>query len=51
MFTKSGNLYDMNGTQMYQKTIYADPQKYFTDEVMKKLDDAASQEFMYGQMD
>lgn len=51
VFTKSGNRYDMNGTQMYAKSIYADPQKYFTDEVMKKLDDAASQEFMYGQMD
>jgi RecA/RadA recombinase len=51
VFTKSGNRYDMNGTQMYAKSIYADPQKYFTDDVMKKLDDAASQEFMYGQMD
>ena len=51
VFTKSGNRYDMNGTQMYAKSIYADPQKYFTDDVMKKLDDAASQEFMYGQVD
>jgi len=51
VFTKSGNRYDMNGTQMYAKSIYADPQKYFTDGVMKKLDDAASKEFMYGQVD
>jgi hypothetical protein len=48
VFTRSGNRYDMNGTQLYGKTIYADPEKYFTDEVMKKLDDAAEKEFMYG---
>ena len=41
----------MNGTQLYGKSIYADPEKYFTEDVMKKLDDAAEQEFMYGQVD
>jgi hypothetical protein len=30
---------------------YANPEKYFTEDVMKKLDEAAEQEFMYGQVD
>ena len=51
VFQRSGNRYDMNGTQLYGKSIYADPEKYFTEDVMKKLDDAAEQEFMYGQVD
>ena len=41
----------MNGTQLYGKSIYADPEKYFTKDVMKKLDEAAEQEFTYGQVD
>ena len=51
VFQRSGNRYDMNGTQLYGKSIYADPEKYFTEEVMKKLDEAAKQEFTYGQVD
>jgi hypothetical protein len=41
----------MNGTQLYGKSIYADPEKYFTEDVMKKLDEAAEKEFTYGQVD
>ena len=41
----------MNGTQLYGKSIYADPEKYFTEDVMQKLDEAAEQEFTYGQVD
>ena len=51
VFKRSGNRYDMNGTQLYAKSIYADPEKYFTEDVMKKLDEAAEQEFTYGQVD
>ena len=51
VFKRSGNRYDMNGTQLYGKSIYADPEKYFTEDVMKKLDEAAEQEFTYGQVD
>ena len=40
VFQRSGNRYDMNGTQLYGKSIYADPEKYFTEDVMKKLDEA-----------
>ena len=36
---------------MYGKSIYANPEKYFTEDVMKKLDEAAEQEFTYGQVD
>ena len=51
VFQRSGNRYDMNGTQLYGKSIYADPEKYFNEDVMKKLDEAAEQEFTYGQVD
>ena len=51
VFKRSGNRYDMNGTQLYGKSIYADPEKYFTEDVMQKLDEAAEQEFTYGQVD
>ena len=51
VFQRSGNRYDMNGTQLYGKSIYADPEKYFTEDVMEKLDEAAEQEFTYGQVD
>ena len=50
IFKRSGNRYDMNGTQLYAKSIYAEPEKHFTDDVMKKLDDAAKEEFMYGEL-
>jgi hypothetical protein len=51
VFVRSGNRYVMDGTQLYGKSIYANPEKYFTDEVMQKLEDAASKEFMYGEVD
>jgi len=37
-----------DGTKTFGKTINNDPEKFFTSEVMKLLDDAASQEFKYG---
>ena len=37
-----------DGTKTFGKTINNDPEKFFTPEVMKLLDDAASQEFKYG---
>jgi hypothetical protein len=33
---------------VYPKSILADPEKYFTPEVMEALDEAAAQEFRYG---
>jgi RecA/RadA recombinase len=40
--------YEMDGKKVYAKEIYKNPEKYFTEEVMQKLDDIAKQEFSYG---
>ena len=37
-----------DGTKQYAKTINNDPEKYFTDDIMQKLDEAAQKEFSYG---
>jgi RecA/RadA recombinase len=37
-----------DGTKQYGKTINNDPEKYFTEDVMKQLEDAVKKEFMYG---
>jgi len=38
-----------DGSKQYGKTIMNDPEKYFTEDVMKQLDEAAQKEFKYGQ--
>lgn len=38
-----------DGTKVYAKTIYNDPTKYFTPDIMERLEIACNQEFMYGQ--
>ena len=38
-----------DGSKTFGKTINNDPAKYFTDEVLQKLDDAARKEFKYGE--
>ena len=48
IFTKSGGRYDINGTKTYAKTILADPEKYFTPEIMQALDECAAKEYSYG---
>ena len=40
--------YEINGKKLYAKEILKDTEKYFTEEVMKKLDEIAGQEFSYG---
>jgi len=40
--------YEMNGKKVYAKEIYKNPDKYFTEEVMQKLDDIAKEEYSYG---
>ena len=37
-----------DGTKQYAKSIYSDPEKYFTDDIMKQIDEAAHKEFSYG---
>ena len=37
-----------DGTKTFGKTINNDPEKYYTDEVMQKLDEFAKEKFSYG---
>lgn len=48
VFTRKGNRVVIGESSVYPSTILADPEKYFTEEVMEKLDWAANQEFKYG---
>ena len=50
MFKRSGNRYEIDGKQLYGKSIYSEPEKYFTEEVMKQLEEAAKEEFLYGEV-
>ena len=40
-----------DGSKTFGKTINNDPEKYFTEDIMKQLDDAAMKEFKYGMGD
>jgi len=40
--------YEIDGKKIYGKQILANPEEYFTDEVMQQLDEIARQEFSYG---
>jgi len=40
--------YEVDGKKIYGKQILANPEEYFTEEVMQKLDEIAKQEFSYG---
>jgi RecA/RadA recombinase len=37
-----------DGTKTFGKTIINDPEKYFTEEILAQLDEAAGKEFLYG---
>ena len=37
-----------NGTKLFGKQIVAEPEKYFTEDIMEKLEAAANKEFLYG---
>ena len=39
-----------DGSKQYGKTINNDPEKYFTEDIMKKIDEAAMKEFKYGNL-
>ena len=39
-----------DGTKVFGKAINENPEKYFTDEILKQLEEAANKEFMYGQI-
>ena len=50
VFKRSGNRYEIDGKQLYGKSIYSEPEKYFTEEIMKQLEEAAKEEFLYGEV-
>ena len=48
VFERKGNRVIVGNSTVYPSAILKDPEKYFTQEIMEKLDWAASQEFKYG---
>ncbi len=48
VFKKAGNRYEIGEAKVYPKTIYENPEKYFTKEVLQALDECAQKEFSYG---
>jgi RecA/RadA recombinase len=48
VFTRKGNRVVVGESSVYPSAVYADPEKYFTPEVMEQLDWAAGQEYKYG---
>ncbi|AJK27641.1 UvsX [Cyanophage P-TIM40] len=49
VFQRIGNRYRIGESSVYPKSILASPEKYFTEEVMHELDEAAKKEFCYGE--
>jgi len=51
IFTKSSTRYELpDGSKVFGKEINRNPEKYFTDEIMSRLEEAAKKEFSYGSM-
>ena len=48
MWKNAAGRYEMDGKKIYAKEILKNPEKYFTEEVMQKLDVIAKGEFSYG---
>ena len=48
VFTRVGNRIRIGESNVYPKSILGDPEKYFTDEIMAKLEEAARTEYSYG---
>ena len=48
VFTRKGNRVVVGESSVYPSAMLADPEKYFTPDVMMKLDKAAEKEFTYG---
>ena len=48
MWKNVAGRYEVNGKKVYGKQILANPDEYFTEEVLQKLDEIAQQHFSYG---
>ena len=52
VFKKVSTRYELpDGSKQFGKSILADPTLFFTNDIMKQLDDAAEKEFKYGMID
>ena len=52
IFKKVSTRYELpDGSKQFGKTILNDPETYFTEDIMKQLDDAATKEFRYARSD
>lgn len=49
IFKKLAKGMDINGKRVYEKELFANPEKFYTPDVMAKLELAAKKEFAYGQ--
>ena len=49
VFSRKGNRIVVGDTSVYPSAILADPDKYFTEDVIQKLEEAANEEFSYGE--
>ena len=48
VFERKGNRIVVGDSSVYPSAILKDPEKYFTKEIMSKIDEAAAKEFRYG---
>ena len=48
MWKNVAGRYEMDGKKVYAKEILKNPEKYFTSDIMEKLDDIAREQFSYG---
>lgn len=46
--TKTAGRIELNGAKVFEKQMYETPEKYFTKELMSKINIAAAKEFKYG---
>jgi len=51
VFQRKGNRIVVGESSVYPSVILANPEKYFTPEIMQALDECAQKEFLYGVAD
>lgn len=51
LWKNTAGRYEIDGKKLYAKDVLKNPEKYFTPEILEKLDKQASQKFMYGAVD
>ena len=49
IFKKVSTRYELpDGSKQYGKSIMSDPEKYFTEDIMKQIEESVGKEFKYG---